>query len=165
MSKGENNGEQWWRLNNRIFITNERNFYCDLSGSNTFNSYSSIYLDFNMGIQWFRDGDGKDNTRTLIDPKFKDPLKRDFTFSDSSVVTGLGFVPFTYSDSGVVGDDWRNVASDYVIPEFPKASTNDEELLSSEKVYPDYDRVQTPSASRSPTQSLSPSASRSISPS
>lgn len=144
MSKGQNEQGTMVTISNNIFIANEGSFYCDLWASNSFNSYSNLYWDFNLNLKMFNDNDRKDNTGKLADPSFTDPLNRIFTFTDESVAKGIGFVPFTYSDCGVVGESWRKVASDYVIPPFPK------KLLSNEKVYPDYDRVIT--ASQSATQ-------------
>lgn len=149
LSKGQNNQGTMVDVYKNIFITNEGNFYCDLWDGNSFNSYSNLYWDFGQNIQWFRDNDGRDNTGSLADPKFKDPLNRDFTFTDDSVAKGVGFVPFDYSDCGVVGEEWRKEADDYQLPDVPQKSTDDEALLNNEKMYPNDDGESTSSSSNS----------------
>lgn len=95
MSKGQNEQGTMVTIRNNIFIANEGSFYCDLWASNSFNSYSNLYWDFNLNLKIFNDNDGKDNTGKLADPRFTDPLNRIFTFTDESVAKGIGFVPFT----------------------------------------------------------------------
>ena len=148
MSKGQDNSGTMVKIYNNIFITKEGNFYCDYWGKNSFESYNNLYWDFGKSIQWFRNNDGKENTGTYKDPKFKDPKNRDFTFADKLNANSIGFTEFDYSDCGVYGSsDWRSVAESYVIEDFPEKSTDDSKLISSEKMYPDYDNtppVETP---------------------
>ena len=140
LSKGQNDQGTMVTIYNNIFITDEGNFYCDYWNGNSFNAYSNLYWDFYMGIQWFRNNDGRDNTGTYVNPMFTDAKNRDFTFSDQSVATGIGFTPFDYSDCGVYGTEWwRALAESYNIEEFPESSTDDAALLNAEKMYPEYD--------------------------
>jgi parallel beta-helix repeat protein len=44
---------------------------------------------------------GHDTDSIIADPKFKDPTKGDFSFTDESVVRKVGFVPFDVSKAGV----------------------------------------------------------------
>lgn len=139
LSKGQNNYGTMVSIYNNIFITDKGHYYCDLWNGNTFNAYNNLYWDFYSGLRWFRDYDGRDNTGKYADPLFNDPENRDFTFADKSVAISTGFTPFDYSDCGVYGDEWRAFAESYVIEDFPEKSTDDGELLNSEKMYPEDD--------------------------
>jgi parallel beta-helix repeat protein len=48
--------------------------------------------------QWHKRG--HDTESVIADPKFKDPARGDFSFTDESVVKKVGFVPFDVSKAG-----------------------------------------------------------------
>jgi parallel beta-helix repeat protein len=49
-------------------------------------------------VQWRKRG--HDTESIVADPKFRDPAKGDFSFTDESVVRKVGFVPFDVSEAG-----------------------------------------------------------------
>ena len=51
---------------------------------------------------------GHDTDSIIADPKFRDPMKGDFSFADESVVRKVGFVPFDVSAAGVRPAGKRN---------------------------------------------------------
>jgi parallel beta-helix repeat protein len=137
ISKGTNDNRQQVYLDHNIFITNSGYYFCDYWGYNSFDAgNNNIFYAFDKpNFQWLQNNDGKMGLGQSFNPNFKDPLNRDFTFTDDSKVRALGFQPFTYSDCGVVGDEWRRVASSYQIEAFPEKSTNDNALFNNEPMY------------------------------
>ena len=55
---------------------------------------------------------GHDLQSIIEDPHFKDPKKRDFSFSSTSTAEKIGFIPFN-TTFGVIENEWRTVAEDH----------------------------------------------------
>ncbi|MCL5129196.1 right-handed parallel beta-helix repeat-containing protein [Algibacter sp. L4_22] len=67
---------------------------------------------------------GFDKHSFLIDPKFKNPLQADFHFKSKKNYKKINFIPFNYSEAGVVGDKyWKQKAklSNSIIESFDLA--------------------------------------------
>ena len=136
ISKGTNSWHQV-HLTKNIFITNTGHFFCDYwDPSSVTTGGDNIFWNFNTpGFVWNQNREYLPNVGQHFDPLFNDPMNRDFNFKDASKVKALGFVPFDYSDCGVIGDAWRKVASSYQIENFPSPSSNDNALLNAEPMY------------------------------
>ena len=79
---------------------------------------NNIYWDTRTKDIMFADQDfrawkksGKDIHSRVADPMFVDPGKFDFSFRRTSVIRGIGFVPFDWTKAGVYGTkEWKELA-------------------------------------------------------